>query len=224
MRLVAFGCSNTFGKALPDVWDYEKNKEQPFNQGPSKYAWPQLLADKLNVECINNGIPGASNKEIWWNIINYNFQKNDIVFVLWSSLNRTCIIEEDDLNSIGNWEQKHKIFFTTYHNNFDQYIQFFLYCNYVHYFLQNKVKLLKHLVPVFMSRALCAPSSFFKFKDGYGKILTNDPLVNFEKTKLLYDKKAMDKIHSGLEAHNTFAEEIYNEIKNENTEKLNRKQ
>ena len=213
MRLVAFGCSNTFGQALPDVWNDGKAVSGIVND-PSIYAWPRILADKLNLECVNLGIPGASNKEIWWNIINYNFLKTDLVFIFWSTFDRTCIIEEDDLNSIGNWERKHKIFFTTYHNKFDQYIQFFLYCNYVHYFLQNKVKLLKYY---YHGDSSVTPYSLFKFKDGYGKILTNDPLVNFEKTKLSYDKKAMDKIHSGLKAHNAFATVIYNEIKDEIT-------
>ena len=40
MRLVAFGCSQTWGSALPDVWDYKK-KQQIYEQGTSKYAWTQ---------------------------------------------------------------------------------------------------------------------------------------------------------------------------------------
>ena len=47
-RLVTFGCSHTFGQALPDVWD-SKKEEHLFHNGASKYAWPQLLANKLNI-------------------------------------------------------------------------------------------------------------------------------------------------------------------------------
>ena len=63
MRLVAFGCSQTWGSALPDVWGIKEN-QTIHERGVSKYAWPKLLANKLDVECVNLGIAGASNKEI----------------------------------------------------------------------------------------------------------------------------------------------------------------
>ena len=82
-KLYTFGDSNTWGIGLLDIWDAEKNfyllkktsnkdsvlHDQVF-YGPSKHAWPQILADKLKIECINKSIPGASNKEIWLEIIN----------------------------------------------------------------------------------------------------------------------------------------------------------
>jgi len=86
-RLITFGCSHTFGQALPDVWNNIRS-------GPSKYAWPQLLADKLNIECVNLGIPGASNKQIWFRIVKIKFEPNDIVIILWSSQPRWCIIRK----------------------------------------------------------------------------------------------------------------------------------
>mgnify|MGYP003309481114 CR=1 FL=1 len=87
-RLIAFGCSHTYGQALPDIWDHKKNKEIT-TQGPSKYAWPQILSDKLNLECINLGSPGASNKEVWFHIVNTEFKKSDIV-ILWFQYYNHC--------------------------------------------------------------------------------------------------------------------------------------
>jgi len=218
MRLVAFGCSNTFGQALPDVWDEKLSKPIDFELGPSKFAWPQILANKLNIECINLGYTGVSNKEIWWNIINYDFQKTDIVIIFWSWFDRTCIIEKDNLTRIGNWEQKHKIFFTTYHNEFDQRIQFFLYCNHVHHLLHNILKLLKYYTNMDPFSLYSIKKYIgFDFINRYIKVLTNDPLEHFGKAGLLYDKKAMDNVHSGLEAHEAFATAIYNEMKDEIT-------
>ena len=60
-RLIAFGCSNTFGQALEDCWDYEKNDVGEY---PSKLAWPSVLSKKLDLECHNHALPGASNKLI----------------------------------------------------------------------------------------------------------------------------------------------------------------
>jgi len=60
MRLIAFGCSYTYGAGLEDCFT------PPIGHGPipSKFAWPQLVANELNMECINMSSSGASNKEI----------------------------------------------------------------------------------------------------------------------------------------------------------------
>jgi len=92
-RLIAFGCSNTLGQALPDIWNFDKNKPNN-DKGPSKYAWPQLLANKLDVECINNGIQGNAPKDTWWLIMNFPFKDNDIVTILWPHIFRTTFLTE----------------------------------------------------------------------------------------------------------------------------------
>lgn len=92
-KLFAFGCSMTSGAALDDVWDFENNV--PINK-PSKFAWPQLLADQLNLECVNLAVSGSSNKEISHTIINTpNITSNDVVIVQWTNINRWCVIQDD---------------------------------------------------------------------------------------------------------------------------------
>ena len=61
-NLFAFGCSLTYGHGMEDNWD--SNNNRPFDCSPSKKAWPFLLANMLNYNCINLAQPGASNKEI----------------------------------------------------------------------------------------------------------------------------------------------------------------
>jgi hypothetical protein len=78
-RVVAFGCSYTRGTALDDIWDFENNRSI-FPQ-PSKHDWPQLIADKLELECINLGKGGFSNKAIWHSILNFDFKYNDLIFI-----------------------------------------------------------------------------------------------------------------------------------------------
>lgn len=93
-KLFAFGCSMTRGDALDDIWNYELKQTNP-GVGPSKYSWPQVLADKMNLECVNMGVSGSSNKHIWYNIMSADISPGDKVFVQWTSPNRWCIIDQE---------------------------------------------------------------------------------------------------------------------------------
>ena len=90
-RLIAFGCSHTYGEGLKDCW-----KKGKAGKSPSKYAWPQLLAERLKRKCCNKSKEGASNKFIWHKILNTEFTDKDIVVILWTYYNRTCILENKD--------------------------------------------------------------------------------------------------------------------------------
>jgi len=92
MRLIAFGDSITHGEGLQDKWNFLENKGI-FDGRPSKFAWPQLIANKLKIKCRNLSIGGSSNKEIWYKIMNTKFLKDDIVVILWSFHDRHCIIK-----------------------------------------------------------------------------------------------------------------------------------
>ena len=90
-RLFAFGCSNTYGEGLPDCW-----ADNDAGPTPSMFAWPQLTADALNLECVNLSVPGTSNKQICNDILNTNFKQSDIVVIMWTYFNRTCFFQDDD--------------------------------------------------------------------------------------------------------------------------------
>ena len=94
-RLLAFGCSNTYGHGLRDIC--LPNKTIPDEKkGPSKSAWPQVLAELLGIECQNISWPGASCKWISYQSLNYDIKLDDIVIFMWTYTNRSCIISEDD--------------------------------------------------------------------------------------------------------------------------------
>ena len=84
-RLVAFGCSYTYGEALPDCYDPATGRAGPH---PSMFAWPKLLADKLNVECVNCGEPAFSNAAILSHILDFKFCHDDICAILWTFKSR----------------------------------------------------------------------------------------------------------------------------------------
>ena len=94
MNIVAFGCSSTYGEALGN----EKHND------PSPLAWPQILADLFKCTVDNKGESGKSNKEILHKILNYNFTKEDVVFICWTFLDRYCLIRESGIHGIGIWQ------------------------------------------------------------------------------------------------------------------------
>ena len=66
-RLIAFGCSDTYGDGL----------EHP------SHGWPAILAKEFNLNLINKAIPGASVKRTTFTIQEFDFLRNDQVVILW---------------------------------------------------------------------------------------------------------------------------------------------
>ena len=106
-RLVAFGCSNTYGEALPDCWYEVRAGEWGARDTPSTQAWPALLADQLGLLCVNRAVPGGSNKLMLHRILNTEFLEGDVVIAAWTYPTRWCTINTDDSTCIAkldhNW-------------------------------------------------------------------------------------------------------------------------
>ena len=195
-RLIAFGCSYTYGHGLEDCVD------EFMMPGPtaSKLAWPQLLADKLNLECINEGQPGASNKQTWYKIINYKFRITDLVFILWSTNERHCIINKDyTVDQIGHWvkSKPSKMYYKHLFNEVDQAIDSNLRIEHCTYHLINKGII--HYNMLFRKDTIDRPSNATILDTNFRTIKHGMP-------------RAVDKLHPGKEAHKKFAQEIYGEI------------
>lgn len=79
-RLVAFGCSHTYGEGLHSI----------------KSAWPYLLSEHYKIECVNNGVPASSNKNILFNILNFDFRDSDTVIIYWSHIERWTIFNKNN--------------------------------------------------------------------------------------------------------------------------------
>ena len=84
-RLVAFGCSFTYGHGLPDCHDGKIG----CGPNPSNFAWPRLLANKLGYTFVNMGKGGSGNTEILWRLLNFNFEVDDVCVIMWSYFPRT---------------------------------------------------------------------------------------------------------------------------------------
>lgn len=124
-KLFTFGCSMTVGSALYDVWNFEKN-ENLSPESSSKYAWPQILADKMKLTCINLAKGGASNKEIYHTALTTpGITSGDTVIVQWTYSERWCIIKDDHIDQIGPWIETPSAvaYYTHIHTNTDSYIE-----------------------------------------------------------------------------------------------------
>ena len=88
-RIIVFGSSDTYGAGLSDIGSRTDH--------PSEFAWPSLLSKKLNVEVVNNAIPGASNKEIMLSILNCsNLKSSDLVIIVWTIIGRSCMLDKNN--------------------------------------------------------------------------------------------------------------------------------
>ena len=132
LRLVTFGCSFTYGSALADTYE--------FKPGPSIYAWPNITAKQLNIECVNKGIPSASNKEILNCIQHFDFLDDDIVCILWTYPDRWCVIKENTIeNFIANRKDRaNNYFYQFLHDKNDLWLDSFTRINFAKLFLDAK--------------------------------------------------------------------------------------
>lgn len=111
--LHTFGCSITQGFALPDVVKPILNEETGLpltddeirQQGikinwedihvykPSEFAWPQVLADKINVSVVNHARRGACFQQIARQcaVAAKDIQPDDTVIVMWTYLSRLSL-------------------------------------------------------------------------------------------------------------------------------------
>lgn len=224
-KLYAFGCSLVKGDALDDIWDFKTKRTV---DKPSKEAWPQILADKLNLECVNIGESGVSNKQIWHRIVSTDFQPikdDDIVVVQWTSLDRWCIIEKDRCTKIGLWqvnESSHTAkanvrasSFFNLHNDNDQFIDLNLRMSHANFYLNSIGIKQYHLMYKFgvketiLTTNRCYRSSNNMLPFNNTTILDSD-LKHIQNN---LDTNANDNVHPCAVAHKLHADKIYNEIK-----------
>jgi|LauGreStaDraftv2_3_1035109.scaffolds.fasta_scaffold00190_8 hypothetical protein len=204
-RLVAFGCSFTYGDALPDTWPVHE-----LGQTSSKFAWPAVLGKLLEVEVDNRGRSGASNFEILFNILNYDFKSTDVVIIMWSFPDRDMLFnkshfwQEQQHTSVGAWNdselEKH---WAMAHSSADLAIKSWFYIHHASLFLESQgIK----FINVFASyRALR------KFKPKFLKVnfFNIEPgIKDFVFPNGVYRDYALDNQHPGVNGHEFIANRI----------------
>jgi len=205
-RVIAFGCSLTYGDGLSDCSVIKNGKYLCHGNKPSRYSWPNLVAKKLGVDCENHAAPGSSNKQIALTILGCSFEENDTVLINWSFVERYCIV---DLN------HHYKQISPSIKNNFSTY-----YTKFHLKFGNNYNSMIDSLLQI-----TAADSHLKKFTKNVYHYLTDDSQYNDlpawfkvditgKSFKTLYSKSlGLDNSHPGHDGHKAFAKVVLKNIK-----------
>jgi hypothetical protein len=192
-RLITFGCSFTYGQGLPDCLNFKS---------PSKMGWPSMLAEKLNKEIINISSPGASNLEILYNILNFNFHQSDTVVVMWTRPLRDLKFKSRLFDNKSFTPYKILMNKPWYKKQWvpdgdlrDYIIKSWIYMNHADLlFKSNNVNYLHY--PAF-------PKEIEEHKPNFIKI------SNLSLSGIIHADKALDDSHPGLESNKLTSENIF---------------
>jgi len=201
-RLLAFGCSLTYGHGLSDCFDKVTNGA---GKSPSAFSWPALVAQKMDRTIVNLSNPGASNKEIWYRIVNTEFTADDLVFILWSHFDRHCVYSENDsIHQLAQWKvDSDKLtsnYYRYFHSSAEINYDFNLRVSHTNLYLKSKGIKVYNLV---------SHHEYTKF-DWNTVDFLNTSIYDLRKAF----PKALDGVHPGEEAHSSYAEKIIKEIGN----------
>ena len=212
-RLVAFGCSNTYGEGLPDSWN--TGDERRWKGYPSKFAWPQVLAEKMNLECVNLGRSASSNKFISNLIAETDFRQDDTVVVLWTFFSRSCFFQNDntvkrilpqDIENV-NLERDHRKWVKRYYKEFytdqDAIKDGYFRVNFAKLYLDS-IGIKNHHYTCFTIQPTYGPDSI---KPAPKWSCIDFPDIRFQNLDIALDGK-----HPGVDSHKQLAIDIYNDL------------
>lgn len=220
-RLVAFGCSNTYGEALPGAkpvkyWDSIENNYNSSKLSPSEYSWPSVLAESLGMECVNKAVPGTSNKHISNLVLNTEFKSTDVVVIAWTYFSRSCFYNNkthnrimiQDIDNSGIFiehRKKAKIYYKNFYDYENSKIDNYMQINLIKNHLDNL-----NISNYHYSWQTDEESHLFPFSDApkWNNVKLND-LKGIAKTA----DKGYDNLHPGINAQKLIAEKIYNDIR-----------
>lgn len=212
-KIIACGCSITYGHGLADISIPDKKGMIDYSKGPSSAAWPNLVAGKLKFECVNLAMPAASNKRIAHSITTLDkIKKSDIVIFAWTYLLRSAIFypggKELFLHTHTNPRKEN-------HKPSQEWVSWRAkYTNDDYDLMQDNLAWIS-----FANRyALSKTRNVFNFSvfGGFPKELQQKYLVNiledWQKKIIIPCEKALDGSHPGDKAHRLIADKVLHYI------------
>lgn len=192
----------TYGHGLPDCFIFPDKA----GLNPSNLSWPSLIADALNRKCVNLSKSGGSNLFILNKILNFNFEPDDIVFVMWTYIGRDVILSKNSdgyfLPDMISSKELTKYWALT-HNEMD---------------LSQRSWIYRYLAQLHLTS---------KQVNFYFLTVAHEPLFNTLKPEYIKQSlsteldfigcstqfpKSLDNGHPGVEAHENYAKTILNEF------------
>ena len=198
-RLITFGCSYTYGTGLPDCknWMFDKLH----NLKPSEMGWASLLADKLDLELINESFPGSSNTEIMYNVLKHKYKQDDVIVIMWTHYVRDMLFNSVHKypffrDRLGPWAKTHKErLWAEYLSEKDYAMKSWFHIHHADLHLQKQgVKYIHYPA---------TPKELNKYKLEYVDI------NNYYSDGFEYVDKADDELHPGVESNKILADKMY---------------
>jgi hypothetical protein len=198
-RLITFGCSYTYGTGLPDCKNWMFDKLHNFT--PSKMGWATLLATKMKLELVNESFPGSSNTEIMYNVLKFNYNKDDLVVIMWTHYVRDMLFNFQFKypffrDRLGPWAKTHQERkWAEYLSEKDYAMKSWFHMHHADLHLQTQgVKYIHYPA---------TPSELEQHK------LDFINLKNYYNNGIKYVDKATDDMHPGVESNRLVAEKMY---------------
>jgi hypothetical protein len=218
-RLIGFGCSHTYGQALPDTVD-PKFPGQYCILGPSKHSWVGRLAKMLNVPFVNQGKPGGSNKEIWRRAMLQEYNPSDLVVIQWTINQRHMQILDDKMHQVKHvnvWDSDSKEYYTKWYNPFDAHYDSLRFADHITYHINSKGATVMHYNWEIKTEVLRGKYSYWNFNyngRAFGHSFQRHLKKNPEQPEgHIFADLAADDSHPGIRTQAEFASQIYADIK-----------
>ena len=80
------------------LWVFGQSMSLPYNIGSPEHGWPNLLSNRLNIECKNYAQAGADNFFIYHTFLENldSIAENDLVIIGWSHPSRKSFVIDND--------------------------------------------------------------------------------------------------------------------------------
>lgn len=209
-RLVVFGCSQTYGHCLPDCYipDSTHYDGVAIADNPSRFAFPQIVADKINRQCVNRSYPGSSVKFSWYESVNFEYLSTDIVIFVWTLPNRSMVIDKNNqIDHIGCWPSLDKLnkvyqYFVGVGNSDNNLeIEAWHHMDHANRVVVPQVQRVLNYCLVSANYENCPKWATFDFIEGFDRVV-KPPELDF----------ALDNSHYGLRSHRVIAKRIMRDL------------
>ena len=209
LRLITFGCSQTYGHCLPDCYVTDKFSDDGVGiaPNPSRMAFPQLIGDYLGLEVHNLAWPGGSNRNMWYEIMHFDFEPTDRVICVWTFPNRSMTIRRNEKTHVGMWPSVNNInkafqkYIATCNSDEDLELTSYGFIDHVQRYLSNRVQTLLHYKVIKADYTDIPAWADFRFMNAL------DCIVPFAQMDL-----ALDNRHYGVESHKMIARQMIQDL------------
>jgi len=166
---------------------------------PNEQVWGSLLSNYFKRDFVNQGTPAASNKHIVHSISNFDFQPDDLVFILWTFFDRYGVMTDKE-NSIHFLPLSSLLESTKYYKH--------IHYDYDHLFL-SKV-FIEYGINLLVNNNIKTHSLFLNHRNARNMDTKSTLIpIDYNSFYLTYPK-GNDNLHMGVQGNKVYAETIYN--------------